>query len=328
MKAIMVNKHGGPEVLNLVDIDEPTPQEGEVKIRVHAFGLNKIESYVRNGDFGDMTPFVPGVEAVGEVVDDTTGKFSTGQKVVTAMGGTMFERPGTYSEYVIANAASVLAIDSDISYSELAALPIAYLTTWGALDKSTPIRAGDSLLIRGATSSVGLSAVIYAKHKGYKVIATTRNPANREKLLETGADEVIIDDGEIHEAVRAIEPEGVDYALEVVGVGTIKDTFKCVKPFGEVVVVGLLSGPPVIDSFHLMRDLPPTVKMSFFGAGIIGTPAAPIDDCPLTEIAEKVQNGELASSVVKVFNIDEIQDAHRQLDASNSNGKIVVQFKN
>lgn len=325
MKAVIAKQAGGPEVLQLVDIDQPVTKIGEVKIRVKAFGLNKAESYYRSGDYGQFVPDQAlGIEAVGEIVEDGSGTFNLGQKVATAMGGMMFSRHGGYAEYITVEVSNVVKIDSAISYENLAALPESYLTAWGALDKNLKVAAGESLLVRGATSSVGQSAVIYAKFRGLTVIATTRNPNSVKTLKDLGADHVLIDNGDIHEQVKAIIPEGVHNALEVVGAATVKDTLKIIRPWGQVVVVGLLGGAPIIESFNLMGDLPNTVKLSFFGSALFGTEALPLTDSPLNEIAEQVVKGNIPNTIAKVFTLADIQEAHRLLDSGTANGKIVV----
>lgn len=327
MKAVIAKNIGGPEVLQLVDIDQPTTGRGEVKIRVKAFGLNKAESYYRSGNYGTfIADQALGIEAVGEVVEDQTGQFNIGQKVATAMGGMMFTRHGGYAEYITVNADNVIALDSNLSYQELAALPEAYLTIWGALDKNLQIDEGQTLLVRGATSSVGLAAVAYAKYRKLTVIATTRNSQSEDKLKAIGADYVVIDDGDISEKVREIVPDGVDNALEVVGAKTVKDTLQSVRPWGQVVVIGLLSGPPVLESFNLMGDLPNTVKLSFFSSGMLGTPEIPLQDSPLNEIARAVENKVIPSAIGKTFAVEDIQAAHHELDMNTAGGKIVVTF--
>ena len=327
MKAVVAKNPGGPEVLQLVDIDQPVTQEGEVKIRVKAFGLNKAESYYRSGNYGNFVPDQAlGIEAVGEIIEDPSGTFNIGQKVATAMGGMMFSRHGGYAEYITVNANNVVAIDSELSYEKLAALPGAYLTVWGALDKNLQIAAGETLLVRGATSSIGLTAVTYAKTRGLSVIATTRNANSIDKLKTMGADHVVIDDGDIHEKIKAIVPEGVNNAIEIVGAAAVKDTLKSVRPWGQVVVVGLLSGPPVLESFNLMGDLPGTVKLSFFSSGLLGTEALPLKESPLNSIADQVASGRIPSTVGKIFNVEDIQEAHSLLDRGTVNGKIVVSF--
>jgi len=327
MKAIIASKPGGSEVLMMINTEEPEAQTGEVKIKVHAFGLNKAESYYRSGNYGIFSSELAlGYEAVGEVVDDPSGVFKKGQKVATAMGGMMVARHGGYAEYITVNINNVIKIDSNLGYEELAALPEAYLTVWGALEKNLQIITDQTLLVRGATSSIGLTAVAYAKMRGVTVIATTRTAESTEKLKSIGADYVVIDSGEIHESVKSILPEGIDNAIEIVGAATLLDSAKCIKPWGEVVVVGLLGGPPVLKTFNLMMDLPNTVKLSFFNSQLLGTEMLPLKDSPLNMIAERVARGSIPSTLAKVYSYEDIKEAHNLLDSGKAGGKIVVKI--
>ena len=327
MKAITVTAAGGTEVLNFGDKPEPQVKTGEVKIKVKAFGINRAESYYRTGNYGTLLPGrVPGIEAVGEVVADPSGTFKLGQKVVTVMGGMMFLRDGSYAEYTIVELNQVLAIDSDIDFIKLAALPELYLTIWGALDHSLQIKAGETLLVRGATSALGLAALTYAKARGLTVIATTRNEARRQRLTELGADHVVIDSGEIADEVRKIVPAGVDKVLEIVGAPTVRDSLKTVKPWGQVAFVGLLGGAPVIEQFNLMGDLPNTVKLSFFSSGMLGSDQLPLSQSPLNWIADQVHQGLMPDITAEVFKAKDIQKAHAKMDENKAFGKLVVHF--
>ena len=327
MKAIIASKPGGPEVLKIINTEEPQVQAGEVKIKVRAFGLNKAESYYRSGKYGIFSSELAlGYEAVGEVIDDPSGTFEKGQKVATAMGGMMIARHGGYAEYITVNLNNVIRIDSNLGFEELAALPEAYLTVWGALEKSLQISEGQTLLVRGATSSIGLTAVAYAKMRGLTVIATTRRAQSTEKLKSIGADYVVIDNGAIHESVKSVLPGSIDNAIEIVGAATLLDTAKCIKPWGEIVVVGLLGGPPILESFNLMMDLPNTVKLSFFNSQLLGSDMLPLKDSPLNMIAEKVANGKIPRTLAKVYSFEHIQEAHNLLDSGKAGGKIVVKI--
>lgn len=327
MRAVIAKAPGGPEVLEVAEIEAPTASEGEVEVRVRAFGLNKAESYYRSGNYGTFVPGQAlGIEAVGEVIRDPSGRFAIGQRVATAMGGMMFSRHGGYAERIAVKASNVIAIHADLPSERLAALPVAYLTVWGALDKNLEIDAGQSLLVRGATPSVGLAAVAYAKARGLMVIGTTRRQAGTELVRGAGADHVVIDDGSIHAKVREIFPDGVNAALEVVGASTIRDTLKAVRPWGQVAVVGLLGGPPLIESFNLMSDLPNTVRLSFFSSGLLGSPTLPLDSSPLNWVAEQVARGAIADTVSRTLPVDQIQEAHRLLDSGAADGKIVMTF--
>lgn len=328
MKAFVIEQAGSPEVLKLRDIPSVEPTPDEVKIRVRAFGLNRAETYLRAGKMGPITaPRVPGIEAVGEVILDPSGTFRTGQRVATAMGGMQFGRNGSYAEEVTVLRSNVISLDgSTLSWEELAVLPEAYLTVWGALDKSLGIQSGQTLLVRGATSSIGLAAVTYAKARGLKVIATTRSADNVQRLREMGADEVVIDNGAIAEQVRQFIPQGVDGVLEVVGAATLRDSLKAVRPFGAVSVIGLLGGAPVLEQLNLMQDLPAAVKLNFFGSALLGTSDMPLQDSPLLWVAKEVEAGRMPSIRTKTFDFDQIPDAHRLMESNGAFGKLVIKL--
>jgi NADPH:quinone reductase-like Zn-dependent oxidoreductase len=326
MKAYVIEQAGGPDVLQLRDIVLTEPGADEVRIRVRAFGLNRAEVYRRLGKMGPILgQVVPGIEAVGEVAHDPAGVFRTGQRVATAMGGLQFSRNGSYAEQVTVLRQNVVSLDdSDLHWDELAALPEAYLTVWGALDRSLAIQAGQTLLVRGATSSVGLAAVTYAKARGLRVIATTRSAANRQRLQQMGADEVVVDTGEIAPRVREIVSAGVDAVLEVVGAATLRDSIKAVRPFGGVSVIGLLGGPPVLEQFQLMQDLPGAVRLNFFHSGLLGTPAMPLHESPLPWIAGEIAAGRMPSLRSSTFDFDDVRRAHSLIESDRALGKFVV----
>ena len=326
MKAYVIERAGGPDVLQLSDIAVTEPGTDEVQIRVRAFGLNRAEVYRRLGKMGPISgQVVPGIEAVGDVIHDPAGVFRTGQRVATAMGGMQFSRNGSYAEQVTVLRQNVVSLDySDLHWDELAALPEAYLTVWGALDRSLAIKAGHALLVRGATSSVGMAAVTYAKARGLRVIATTRSAANRQRLHQMGADDVVVDTGEIAPQVREIVPAGVDAVLEVVGAATLRDSIKAVRPFGGVSVIGLLGGPPVLEQFQLMQDLPGAVRLNFFPSGLLGTPAMPLHDSPLPWIAGEIAAGRMPSLRSGTFDFDDVRRAHSLIECDRALGKFVV----
>lgn len=328
MKAYVIEQAGGPEVLRLRDIETADPGADEVQIRVRAFGINRAEVYRRAGKMGPISsPVVLGIEAVGEVIHDPANVFRVGQRVATAMGGMQFSRPGSYAEQVTVLRTNVLSLDgSPLPWEELAALPEAYLTVWGALDKSLQIQAGQTLLVRGATSSIGLAALAYAKARGLKVIATTRSTSHVERLQSLGADEVVIDAGEVASTVRALAPHGVDVALEVVGASTLRDTVKTLRPFGGVSVVGLLGGPPVLEQLHLMQDLPGAVRLNFFQSGLLGGPALPLSASPLPWIADEVAAGRIPSLRTRTFDFDGVRQAHCLMESDRALGKFVIRL--
>lgn len=326
MRAYVIERTGGPEVLALQDVASVPPGADEVRIRVRAFGLNRAEVYRRLGRMGPIQgPVVPGIEAVGEIVEDPSGTFHVGQRVATAMGGMQFSRRGSYAEEVTVLRSNVVDVGaSTLSWEALAALPESYLTVWGAIGRVLDEAAGQTLLVRGATSSVGLAAVAYARARGHQVVATTRSADGARRLHEVGAAQVVLDTGAIAPALREAAPQGIDLALEVVGAATVRDSMKALRPFGTAVVIGLLGGPPVLERLDLMTDLPNATRLAFFGSGLLGTPALPLDGQPLPWIADGIATGRVPSLVAQVFDFDDLPRAHALMEHGRALGKLVV----
>jgi len=293
---------------------------------VKAFGLNRAEVYRRAGKMGPISgQVVPGIEAVGEVIEDPAGVLRMGQRVATAMGGLQFARHGSYAEEVTVLRSNVVDLKGvTLAWDELAALPESYLTVWGALGRLIDRAPQQTLLVRGATSSVGQAGVAYAKARGLTVIATTRSADNAARLKAIGADAVVIDTGAIASEVRAAVPQGVDLALEVVGASTVRDTLKALRPFGHAVVIGLLGGAPVLESLDLMNELPQATRLSFFGSGMLGTPALPLSDAPLTWVTDRLASRDIPSLRVQTFDFDDVQRAHSLIESDRALGKLVV----
>ena len=218
MKAIRVHRPGGPEVLEIEELPRPEPRAGWVRIRVRAFGLNRSEMYTRQGHSPSVQfPRVLGIECVG-VVDDAGGTdLSIGQIVAALMGEMGRAYDGGYAEYTLVPRDRVLPLHTDLTWDVLAALPETYLTAWGSLVEAMQLEIGQTLLIRGATSSVGMAAVSLAKGMGMRVLATTRDPAKADALRQNGVDDVVIDTGRIAEDVKQRVAGGVDALLELIG---------------------------------------------------------------------------------------------------------------
>ena len=322
MKAIRVHRPGGPEVLVLEELPRPAARAGWVRIRVRAFGLNRSEMYTRQGHSPSVQfPRVLGIECVG-VVDDAGGTdLPIGQTVAALMGEMGRAYDGGYAEYTLVPRDRVLPLRTDLTWDVLAALPETYLTAWGSLVEAMDLEVGQTLLIRGATSSVGMAAVSLAKGMGVRVLATTRDPAKADALRQNGVDDVVIDTGRIAEDVKQRVDGGVDALLELIGPVTLLDSLRAVRRRGIVCHTGLLGNVWIMERFEPLEDIPSTVKLTTYGSS---TTSAERSTAALQEIVDGVAAGRYRANIEKRFRFDEIVAAHRFMEQNRGSGKLVV----
>jgi NADPH:quinone reductase-like Zn-dependent oxidoreductase len=320
MRAIVVEHPGTPEVLTLRTVPIPTPAKGSVLIRVHAFGLNRSELHFRQGVAATGTfPRIPGIEATGVVHAAPGGEVEPGTQVATMMGGMGRLFDGGYAEFVKVPATQVIPFRSDLSWSTLGAVPEMLQTAYGSLTVGLQAVDGQSLLIRGGTSSVGRTLAVLGKRRGMTVLATTRRPENAESLERLGVDYVLIDDGSVESAVREILPDGADGAVELVGVNVMRDTLKSVRPGGTVCFTGMLSDEWTVAEFYPMDWLPNGVRLTAFSGEAADLPA-PV----LQGFLDAVAAGEAVVPIGRTYRFDQIVQAHHDLEANRTGGKAVV----
>ena len=320
MKAIIIEQYGGPEKLAIQNRPDPEPKPGHVVIAVKAFGINHAETHMRKGEWAEAAK-VSGIECVGVVKACPGGEFNAGQKVAAFMGGMGRTINGSSAEYTSVPVSNVVAIESELSWAELAAIPESYATAWTCLHRNLELKSGQMLVLRGATSALGQAALNIAAHAGANVIATTRNPDRAQKLTALGARRVELERPDLS---RHIAEKRVDAVLDLVGNSTILDSMAMVRRGGRVCLAGFLGGLAPVASFNPLLEMPSSVQFSFFGSFVFGALEFPVSDVPFQEIVDRVAAGEYQAKPARLFRFEEIQDAHRLMESNQANGKIVV----
>lgn len=314
MKAVCIDKVTPAENVCLSEIPVPEVKSGWVLVKVRAFGMNHSEQILRLSEIKAdyiQKPIVPGIECVGEIADASDTDFTVGQKVIALMGGMGRSFNGSYAEYALLPAHHVFAIESDLSWKRLAAVPETYFTAWGSLFECLQLKKEDTLLIRGATCALGYAAIQIAKALGCKVIATTHRESKLPLIAD--ADETMLDDGQLSVKIKATK------ALELVGARSIRDTLRCMVKGGIVCHTGLLGGVYTLDGFDPIKEIPNGVYLTGFFSNY---PTQQTVD----EIFAFLNEHRLEPCFGECFDFEHIKDACIALDSGKVNGKIVVKM--
>lgn len=314
MKAIVVEKAGGPEVLEYKDVSTPTVKPGWSLVQIKGFGINHSEIFTRAGESPSVKfPRILGIECVGIIAESTSSELTEGQKIISIMGemGRAFD--GSYAEYVLLPNEQIYPVTTELSWAELAAVPETFYTAFGSL-KTLKLQEDDTVLIRSGASSVGMATLrlIKAKYQTIKVTGSVRNPARKQVLLDAGYDVAIEDKND-----ELITTQKYNKVLELVGPKTLRDTFQHVKSQGIVCSTGELGGQWTMNDFNPIADI-------HEGAYLTSLSSGEVNSIKLNEMLAYIQKYHVAVSPTKVYHLNQVREAHEYLEGGHNLGKVVV----
>ncbi|WP_123026613.1 quinone oxidoreductase family protein [Mycolicibacterium stellerae] len=318
MRAVIVTRHGGPEVLEVRDIPEPEPSPGEILVAVGAVGVNYHDSMTRRGVLDSHPPFTIGVEGAGTVV-------ALGGGVEGVMVGQRVAWPlisGSYAELAVIPVSSALPVPDSVTLESAAALIAQGLTADYLTSDAYPVQPGDDVLVHAAAGGVGNLIVQMAKHRGARVLATTSDPAKGEIARAAGADEIIGYDDFATQIDELTAGKGVEVIYDGVGARTFEQDLVAIARRGNILLYGAPSGP--IPPFDLRR-------LSQYGSPYVSRPTL-LDyienrDALLARgkaLFDLAANGVISVSIAGRFSLDEAGLAHHMLEDRSRIGKIVI----
>lgn len=311
MKAVVVHEPGGVDKLVYCDVEKPKAKAGWSLVRVKGFGINRSEIFTRKGYSPSVKfPRILGIECVG--VTEESEKFPKGTKVVSIMGEMGRDFDGSYAEYVLLPDSRIYAIESDLPWDELAAIPETYYTSYGCM-RNLRISAGQEILARGASSAAGIAFCNLAKScfDDIKIYGSVRNMAKKEILEAKGFDEVLLD----NEYTLQTE-EKFDKILELIGPRSIKDSIRHLKRFGTVCSAGQLGGQWFLEDFDPIVELKNDVFLTTFYSGNV-------DESSMREMFKCIKENKVTVKPEKVFALSEIRKAHEYVESKSGFGKAV-----
>ena len=313
MKAAMIYEAGGPEQLKVEMVKQPEVKAGWSLVKVMGFGINHSEIFTRKGESPSVKfPRILGIECVGVVEESTSPNLKNGQKVVSFMGEMGRAYDGGYAQYCLLPNENIFPIKSNLSWPEIAAIPETYYTAYMSL-KNLRINENDKVLVRGATSGVGYAflKLLRGRYPNINCVGTSRSENKRALLEQAGYDEVIIDQDNILQT-----DESFDRILDLIGPAAILDTFKHINKQGIICITGLLGNQWSFD-FEPLEELPNSTYLTI-------ADSSDRNQTDVSDLFSYIEKYHVNVKPEKIFSLDDIQEAHRYLESSNSFGKVVV----
>lgn len=319
MKAIVITRSGGPEVLALRDVPTPEPRRGELRVKVHATAVNRADLLQRMGLYPappDASQDIPGLEFAGEIeaLGEGVDGWQVGDRVFGLCGG------GSYAEYVVTHSRAVARIPDDLSFDAAAAVPEAFITAWDAMVTQGGLTAGETVLITAVGSGVGCAAVQLARALGARVVGTARTSDKLARAATLGVDLGVVPEADGRFASRVGTP---DLVLELVGGANLAEDLACLAPCGRIVVVGLLAGARAEVDLGLMLRKRATIVGTVLRSRPLEEKLA-VTQAFARHVVPLLVRGAVRPVIDRVLPLAEAASAHALLASNTTFGKIVL----
>jgi len=318
MKAIRVHEFGGPEVLRQEEVPTPQPGPGEVLVRMHAAGVNPVETYIRAGTYARLPelPYTPGNDGAGVVEHVGSGvtEFKPGDRVHTA--GSL---SGTYAEFALCKKEQVHPLPANVSFAQGAAIGTPYATAYRGLLQRAVAEPGETVLVHGASGGVGTAAVQLARARGLRVLGTAGSDEGIRLAREQGAHEVFDHRAPEHfeQVMKATDGRGVDVIVEMLANVNLGKDLTILAKGGRVVIIGSRGRVEIDPRDTMQRDA------DVRGMILPNTPPAELASIHAALVAG-LENGTLRPVIGKEFPLAEAAEAHRAVMEPGALGKIVL----
>ncbi len=318
MKAIRIHEFGGPEVLKLEEVEDPAPGPGQVVVRMYAIGVNPVDTYIREGRHAvkPSLPYTPGSDGAGtiEAIGEGVKRFAPGDRVYT--GGSI---SGTYAEKALCLESQVHPLPAHATYTQGAAVNVPYSTAYRALFHRAQARAGEVVLVHGASGGVGTAAVQLARAAELTIIGTAGTDEGRRLVKENGAQHVLDHraTGYLDQVLELTEGRGVDVILEMLANVNLGKDLTVLARFGRVVVIGSRGSVEIDPRATMTRD-----------GSILGMTLMNVSDAERASIhaalVAGLENNTLRPVVGREFKLAEAARAHEAVLEPGAYGKIVL----
>jgi NADPH2:quinone reductase len=318
MKAIRVEEFGGPEVMQLVELPDPAISENTVLVRIHAIGVNPVDTYIRAGTYARKPPlpYTPGSDGAGVVAaigSDVSG-VGPGERVF--LSGSL---SGTYAELALCTPEQVHSLPENATFAQGAALGVPYATAYRALFQRGRVQSGETVLVHGASGGVGTAAVQLARAVGIRVFGTAGSAEGRELVRTLGADHVFDhNDSAYREAIlHATGGRGVDCILEMLANINLGQDLRLLAPCGRVVVVGSRGSVEINPRDAMARD-------ADIRGMVLPNTSAPDLAAIYRSLSRQLATSQIRPVIGQEFPLATVAEAHRAVMAPPARGKIVL----